>query len=276
MALYEMPLEAILKAIKTQNNVTLVEEEYLYGNPVVIPTGASGENTSMTITAKDVQSTYDGSVPVLYKRLDLADLAVLVNTSIKGFNLTTIMDVAKRLNSLYGLNFTVDDFADGPSGLVAGAGTVTMTAKATSRYWIGSITITVAQGQRPLDSFLKVTNLPGLNYPAPSIEKPYAAAYSYWQNFSAQGAALETVTPGTNQINVVRDVLTAITKNEWLSTAAGRYSVMGASVNYVGPTAGREDVNTDYAKVVIVQLNEVNSLGFSGSLYLHYNPPVAD
>lgn len=276
MALYEMPLEAILKAIKTQNNVTLVEAEYLYGNPVVIPTGASGENTSMTITAKDVQSTYDGSVPILYKRLDLADLAILINTSIKGYNLTTIMDVANRLNSLYGLNFTVDDFTDGPAGTVAGAGTVTLTAKATSRYWIGSLTIVVAQGQRPLSDFLTVTNLPGLNYPAPSIEKPYAAAYSYWRNFSAQGAALETVSAGTGQIDAVRDVLTAITKDVWSSTAAGRYSVQNASVNFAGSTEGRTDVNTNYQKVIIVQLNETSSLGLSGSLYLHYNPPVDD
>jgi hypothetical protein len=276
MALYEMPLEAILKAIKTQNNVTLVEAEYLYADPVVIPTGASGENTSMTITAKDVQSTYDGSVPILYKRLDLADLGTLIDTSIKGYNLTTILDVANRLNKLYGLNFTADDFTDGPTGLVDGVGTITLTAKTTSRYWIGSVDITVAQGQRPLEAFLTVTSLPGLNYPAPSIDKPYAAAYSYWQNFSASAVALETVLVGVDQIDVVRDVLTAITKNVWSSTAAGRYSVMGATVTYAGVTTGRTDVNTDYEKVIIVQLNETNSVGLSGSLYLHYNPPAVD
>lgn len=278
MALYEMPLDAILGAIKKLNNVTLVEAEYTYGNPVVIePIGPNGENTSLTITAKDVQSTYDGSVPVLYKRLDLADLQVLVPTSIKGYNLSTIMDVANRLNALYGLNFTTDDFTDGSAGLTAGAGPVTLTAKATSRYWIGSIDLTVAQGSRPLSDFLTTTSLPGLNYPAPTTTKPYAAAYSYWRNFSDSGVALETVQVGTGQIDAVRDVLTAITKDVWSSTAAGRYSVMGATVSYAGPTAGRTDVNdSTYEKVIIVALNETNSLGLSGSLYLHYNPPSAD
>lgn len=51
MALYQLPLEEIFEAIKAQNNVDLVEAEYVFGNPVVIPTGPSGENTSLTITS---------------------------------------------------------------------------------------------------------------------------------------------------------------------------------------------------------------------------------
>lgn len=276
MALYQLPLEAILEAIKAQNNVDLVEAEYVFGNPVVIATGPAGENTSMTITAKDIQSTYDGSVPIKYKRLDLADLATLISTSIKGYNLVTIMDVAERLNQLYGLNFTEEDFADEDAGLTDGAGTVTLTAKATSRNWIGTVDFTVAQGARPLGDFLTVTNLPGLNYPAPRVDKPYAAAYSYWRDFSPLHEDLQAVAVGTADIDVVRQVLTTITGDVWSSTAAQRYSVMGASVTYAGSTVGREDVNPDYEFVVIVALDETNSVGLSGSLVLHYNLPVVD
>lgn len=276
MALYQLPLEAILEAIKTQNNVDLVEAEYVFGNPVVIPTGPAGENTSMTITAKDIQSTYDGSVPIKYKRLDLADLATLISTSIKGYNLDTIMDVANRLNQLHGLNFTEEDFTDGPAGTVGGNGTVTLTAKATSRNWIGTIDFTVTQGARPLGDFLTVTNLNGLNYPSPRVDKPYAAAYSYWRDFSAAESDLSGVAAGTDHIEVVRQVLSNITGDAWSSTAAQRYSLLGATVTYAGSTDGRTDVNPDYAFVVIVALDETNSVGLSGSLILHYNPPIVD
>lgn len=276
MALYQLPLEEIFEAIKAQNNVDLVEAEYVFGNPVVIPTGPSGENTSLTITSKDIQSTYDGSVPILYKRLDLADLATLISTSIKGYNLVTIMDVANRLNQLHGLNFTTDDFEDGPAGTVDGNGTVTLTAKATSLNWIGTIEFDVTQGARPLATFLTVTNLPGLNYPSPRVDKPYAAAYSYWRDFSSNHAELDTVTAGSGQLDVLRQVLTAVTTDVWSATAAQRYSLMGASVTYAGTTEGREDVNPDYERVVIVALDETNSVGLSGSLVLHYNLPVVD
>lgn len=276
MALYQMPLEAILEAIKAQNSVDLVEAEYVYGNPVVIPEGPEGENTSLTITAKDVQSTYDGTVTVKYKRLDLADLATLISTSIKGYNLATIMDVANRLNKIHGLNFTTADFTDGPAGTVDGVGTVTLTAKATSLHWIGSIEFNVSQGARPLGDFLTVRNLPGLNYPTPRIDKPYAAAYSYWRDFSPVHADLETVEAGTGQLEAVRQALATITSDAWSSTAAQRYSLLGASVTYSGTTVGREDVNPEYEFAIIVELDETNSVGLSGSLVIHYNLPVVD
>lgn len=276
MALYQLPLEAILEAIKTQNNVDLVEAEYVFGNPEVIPVGPAGENTSLTITSKDIQSTYDGSVPVKYKRLDLADLGTLISTSIKGYNLDTIMDVANRLNQLHGLNFTTDDFDDGPAGTVDGNGTVTLTAKATSFNWIGTIDFVVSQGARPLGDFLTVTNLNGLNYPSPRVDKPYAAAYSYWRDFSAAHGDLVSVAVGTDHIDIVRQVLTNITGDSWSSTAAQRYSVQGASVTYSGVTDGRTDVNLDYERVIIVALDEVNSVGLSGSLVIHYNLPIVD
>lgn len=273
MALYGMPLEAILEAIKTENNVDLVEGEYLYGNPVAIEVGPDGENTSMTITAKDVQSTYDGSVVIKYKRLDLADLATLISTSVRGYNLTTIMDVANRLNQLHGLNFTTDDFVDGPAGLVDGTGTVTLTAKATSRNWIGTVDFNLSPGARPLEDFLTVTKLNGLNYPAARVDKPYAAAYSYWRDFSAARTELSNVQAGTGQIDGVRNALASITGDAWSATVAQRYSLLGATVTYAGSTVGRTDCNTDYGFVIIVLLDDANSVGLSGSLILHYSEP---
>ena len=271
MALYQVPLDAILESVENQNKLDLVKAEYVFSDSASIPEGANGENTSLTITAKDLQSTYDGSVKITYTRLDLADLATLVPTTIRGFGLDTILKVATRLNTLYGTNFTADDFVDGPSGLVDDSGVVTLTAKATSRGWIGSVDITVSSGARPLSDFLTTTRLPGLSYPSPRTDKPYAAAYSYWRNFTPVKPALDTVQAGTGQIDVVRDALTTITGDTWSSTVAGRFSVMGAKVLYAGATTGRDDINDEYASVIIVELDETNSVGFSGSLYLHYD-----
>lgn len=273
MALYKEPLPELLEAISTANGVTLAQTEYTYGSATPEVPGTGGDNTSLLITSKGQTSTYDGSVTVRYHRTDLSDLVTLVPVSIRGYNITTLLGVAQRLNALYGLNFTADDIVDGPANLVDGAGTVTLVAKETSIRWVGQVDITLTLGDRPIGDFLTVTRLPGLNYPAPTTEKPYAAVYAYWRDFSTEQAGLSTVQVGSAQIAAVLAALINVTGDAWSSSEAQRFSLMGASVTYAGDTSGSELSNTDYDKVIIVQLNETNSVGLSGSLIIHYNLP---
>jgi len=66
MSLYKDPLSVILAAITAQNpGVVLVAGEYTFGLPQVVTEDAKLTNTSLLITAKDINTPYDGFVTIL-------------------------------------------------------------------------------------------------------------------------------------------------------------------------------------------------------------------
>lgn len=270
MSLYKEPIAEIIEAIGQVNNVFLVEDQYVWGPPELAAVGVGGDNTSTLITSKGEASAYDGEVSVRYHRRDLTELEALIPLEVTAFNIQTHMDLARRLNDVFGLNFTADDIVDGPAGLVDGVGEVTLVAKPLSRGWTGQVTFSVLFGERPLEQFLTVTRLPGLSYPSASTEKPYAAVYAYWRNFSDWVNELEEVAVGTGQLSTLLDVLRAATGDDWKLDTVSRYSLKGAKVTFVGTTADEPLSNPDYDKVIIVELDEVSSTILSGSLIMHY------
>lgn len=276
MALYPNSLEAVLASIKAQNKVTLVPEEYVFGQPEVIETTPTGINTRMTIKAKDSLSTYDGETAITYRRLDLAQLATLVNLDIRGHNLSTVLDIAKLLNTLYGLNLTDDDIMGGSNsaGLTDGRGSVTLEAKSTSRGWIGKVTVNVTPGRYPLKDYVAKTVLPGLYYPNSDETRPFAEFYSYWRDFSAQATALLTMTTSTVASDSLAQILKGVTGDPWVASGKARYSLAGATLAYLGTTEEAPNANSDrYTHVLIVNLVKENCLGLNGQLYIHFDEP---
>lgn len=280
MALYKQPIPAILEAIRLQNGVELVQNEYTYGSPTNIPVENEGldnmVNTSMLITALNPGSPYDGQVTVKIRRLDLSDLIKLVPMTIRGSNLNTTLDVALRLNKLYGTNFTADDIESTPTEFVDGSGTCTLVAKSGSAMWTGSVDVTVVYGAIPIETVVTVTKLPGLPYPAADASKPFAWAYSYWRDLSSFETTLQTVEVGTDSLQDIRDVLFANTGDAWVVTGAARFSLDGANVTYHGDTSGNPEANPEYDKVIVVAVSPTLCLGWAGDLYLHYNLPEAE
>lgn len=277
MALYPNSLEAVLAAIKTQNNVVLVPDEYDFGNPVVIPTETNGINTTMLIKAKDALSTYDGEVTVRYRRLDLAQLTTLVNLDVRGFGLSTVMDVAKLLNTLYGFNFVESDLVNptASAGLTDGRGTVLLKASDTSRGWIGQVSVTVSPGRYPLKDYVAKTLLPGLYYPNTDETRPFAEFYSYFRDFSSAASTLLTMTNTLVASDTLAGILKQVTGGDpWVAAGKARYSLAGATLAYLGTTEGAPKANEDrYSHVLIVNLVPENCLGLSGQLYLHFDEP---
>jgi len=275
MALYNDPLDTILESIKTLNNgVSLGRDEYNYSAPGVIPVEASGVNTTMTITSPGPQSPYAGEVTVKHIRLNLADLLVLIPSEVAVSGVTTTLAFAQQLNSIYGLAFTEDDIVNEPVALPNGTGQITLTAVATSRGWIGSVTFNVVPGRQKLDELITVTRLDGLNYPDPYEGKPFGNAYSYWRDYSARYNLLDVLVAGEGGDLVnVKDALVYITGDAWVTEGSSRYSLEGTEILYVGPTSGYLETNQAYAKVVVVKLGTA-CLGFSGRMFLHYNLPV--
>lgn len=271
MALYTRPLDAILLAIKKLNKVTLVENQYIIGAPVQLEVPTEELNTELSITAIVPDSPYEGSVPVQFKRLDLAELNVLIPVPIAGVNFVTTMDVALKMNQQFGLNFTANDIETTPLELVNGAGTALLKAKPESLGWIGEVTINVIKGDYPINTYVTVKTLPGLDYPHHSADesKPYAEMYSYWRDFSPVKDQLATIETGITGLETLAAALKVVTGDTWVTTGTSRFSLAGASVSYNGPVATETDFNTDYLRGMRVTLSG-NNLGYSGQLMLHY------
>lgn len=271
MALYKDPLDAVFAAIQAQNGVALVRDEYTLSTPTVYeddPTGVL--NTQIVVTAATPRSPYEGSVAVQYTRLNLADLAHLLPQPIRANGIATIANVITALNTNHGMNFQASDLVQGPvTGLVDGAGDITLTAEANSYGWIGEVTLSFVKGSIDIATATTVKNLPGLMYPARDESKPYGELYSYWRDFTPQTTALDTITLETTDFTALASALTAVTGNAWSPNVAGRYSLLGATIAAVGLTADNPLTNPDYLKAVVVTLGE-GSLGYSGQLILHY------
>lgn len=273
MALYKEPLDAILESIKALNSgVSLGRDEYTFGAPVSIPKEASGVNTSMTITSPGVSSPYAGEVTVKHIRLNLADLLVLIPSEVAVSSIATTMDFALALNKFYGLLFTAADIVNEPVSLPGGSGTITLTALATSRAWVGTVTFNVIPGRQLLSNVITHTQLDGLDYPDPYEAKPFGNAYSYWRNYSAKWQELDAILPGNPDFTSIKDSLVYVTGDAWVTTGSSRYSLQDAEVLYVGDTSGYEETNQNYAKVLVVKLAAA-CLGLSGRMFLHYNLP---
>lgn len=288
MALFPDPLTSILAAIAAQNpGVNLIASQYGFGDPTPYTDPNGVTNTSMTITPNTPESPYTGTVTIYYFRWRLQDLLKQLPLPLKFNGLTTVMQMATKMNSYFGTNFTAADLVDGPVTVAAdGSGTLTLTAQANSLGWVGTVDLPFVLGNFDLATTLTNTTLPGLMYPERDETKPYAEAYSYWRDFSPQYALLQNHTTADTDLT---DIATALTQNAasaqvtWVTTGTTRYSLAGASITYNGTTAaypldasGNTQVNTKYSNVMTVLLDPVQNIGYSGTLYLHYNVPGSD
>lgn len=270
MSLYSDPLEGLVKSVNSLNNLELVAADYHFDTPVALQGGSGTNNTQITVTAKGVESPYDGSVTLTYRRLDLADIAKLITPTVRLYQPKDTLDVAIGLNESYGFAFDADDIVVEDLTLTDGEGVVTLRAVDGSIGWIGQVDITVVKGNYPITQFVTTTKLPGLNYPAPTTAKPYAAMYSYWRDFSARKADLQGVGLGNGGMGTIQSVLKEITGDDWRQYGSSRFSLDGAMVTYAGLTQDNPDLNqTRYTHGIVVALTD-SCLGFAGNLILHY------
>lgn len=275
MALYKDPITAIFDAADAQNGVTLVREHYVLGEPSAYADPQGLVNTKISITANSALSAYEGTQDLYYTRLNLADLLRFLPTPVLGYNLTTTAHVAQLLNTYYGLNFVDGDLEITPLTLVDGAGTVTLTALPLSKGWVGTVQLPVALGNIPIDSAVVNKTIDGALYPNRDESKPFGEMETYWRDFSGHDSALAAISITDPDLAAVAAVLTAVTKNNWVSNASGRYSLQGATVLYNDDTIGYPRSNQTRGYVLVIRLG-AGSLGLSGDLFLHYGfyPPT--
>lgn len=294
MAIYSPAFPQILASINRLNGLALVEAEYVFGTPVAVDPLELPEdltpaqkaidekiNTSMLITAKDQYSLYQGETTVYYHRMDLKELIRQTPLMADVKSLNTTMDIVTALNKKYGLILTADDIVtrdltteekdlDNPIP-------VTLEAMPLSWGWVGSVSVGVRRGGYLLGDYIRGDKINAFDYPATYSTKPFAAVYSYWRDFSGEFAKLDTIVEGTTQLELIRQVLVAVTKDAWTLTANQRFSLADAKVVAVGWTEdAATDYNVQYDRFVRVSLDPVKCLGYIGDLYFHFNEPLEE
>jgi len=282
MSIYKNPLDNIFETINRDNKINLVQNEYFISAPRPIAVTTWGANTEMDLTSKSLQSAYSGSITIKFRRLPLVDLKVQGKLLIPAHELTTTRDVYLLLNRYYGTKFTDDDIVVRdllPDEMII-PGVVTLTANANSYGWTGSVEVPTRIGGYELSKEVKVTKLPGFDYPGSRVNRPFGHIYSFWRDFTGEYSTLQDVVLGDAPDNLekVRAALQAVTGDAWVTEGRVRFSLEGATVTEIDTPAsiGPEyagDFNPRYEHAIRVVLDSNFSLGLEGYLVLHYNTP---
>ncbi|MNO12970.1 hypothetical protein D3C76_25900 [compost metagenome] len=276
MSLYKDPVTTLLQTVSAVNgNVVLDPADYDFVNPMPNSSGQyPDQNSQVTLKANNAFAPYQGEYEIYYTRLSLADLAKLVTLSIKAPSVTNSHDVLPFLNDRFGLNLEESDIVLVDAEDLVDYKTVQLTAMANSLGWIGTVQVTVTQGEIPLENYLTNTALPGLDYPTPYATLPFAQVYSYWRDFSVHTAYLKTLTAGQPIPQELADILTDVTGDTWPRSGYSQYSLGGAEIIWAGVAADNGLFNNNYDYGLQVRLNHDDAFGITGDLIIHFSDPV--
>jgi hypothetical protein len=291
MSTFQIPsLTDLLNAINTANGTAFLATDLSFSNPKVVAgtwKGLSSDRNS-AVKATAASAGYQGSVVVLYNRLDLGQLANLPGiTDLAVNNPAHTWDILPQLIFYTGIQFVQGDLQNLPITLNGdGTGQVQLSADPNSLGWQGSVMLNVVPGGVPLDTAATVPQLPGLNYPvsdavAPPASAVYGPAYLYPYDFTTYQPTFLTYAPGAMtqaQLDYVLAAIQAVDvgagKASWVDTGANTtYNLTGATIVSNGlnnPTV--TPTNPAYKYVMAIQL-AASVTTPAGLLYLHYNDP---
>lgn len=284
------------------------------GPPTVIPVVApSIANTSARLSSKP-GSGYIGSKVVQYRRVNLTDLFKNVTPNIRKYSYAgevgsypfTIYNILPFLNDIYGLKLTTDDVNDASfpaystiteGGVSKKVSSVTMTAKATSTAYTGSVLIRTQAGQRELSSAITKGELTGRLYPGGNdfvtVTKDRLNCISYGMDFSElmntsvanyprweyfNGLAIGGQNNWSDAQQPVFDAIKAVLGIPLANglippiPASTRWSLQGAATAVVTlPNAAYPEANSkDFNRLAIVTPAAGNTWA-AGRMYLHFN-----
>ncbi|BDD79839.1 hypothetical protein [Burkholderia phage FLC9] len=291
MSAFQLPsLTDLLSAINAANGTSFLVSDLSFSNPKVVAGTwqglSSDRNTAIKVTA--ASAGYQGSVVILYNRLDLGSLANLSGIqNLAVNNPTHTWDILPQLAFFTGIQFAQTDLQNLPITLNGdGTGQVQLSADPNSLGWQGSVMLNVVPGGVTLDSAVTVPALPGLNYPvadnvAPPASAVYGPAYLYPYDFTTYQPTFLTYAPGAMTQTQLDYVLAAIQaldvgagKASWVDTGSNTtYNLTGATIVSNGlnnPTV--TPTNPAYKYVMAIQLAAGVTVP-AGMLYLHYNDP---
>lgn len=289
-------------------NSTLVSLGPVSAIAVVPPAIA---NTSVRINTKP-NSPYIGNKVVQYQRINLANLFKDITPNIRKYSATgeagqspfTIYQLLSFINAQYGLNLSEDDVTNAnfpaystitENGVSKRVSSVSMTAKATSQAFIGSVVVRTEAGKRELESMITKQELNGRTYPGGNdftttpkdrvnmagygidfTEKMLTvfngATYAAWLVNGALGAQAPDQTSWQQTVFDIINTKDGTAFTLVGATPATRWNLKNIqAVNVALPSALYPEANSkDYNRMIVVTLGAGYTWGF-GSIYMHYN-----
>lgn len=154
-------LTELLALVNTANGTNYDASHVAFAAPAVVD--HNGKNTSIVVTGK-AGGGRTGSKTLYYTRLDLAQ-------QFTGHPLTssgpatggTLAEVLADIATATGVSIDAGDLSNA-ADVDFSAGTVTLTAKADSLKWVGSVVVTLTTDAIDINSELTVDELAGFNY----------------------------------------------------------------------------------------------------------------
>lgn len=276
MALYRDPKTVLLEIIERDNDIVLSPEDYDFSDPVPVTPPAESDavyNTRIIVTANNVAAPYQGEIDFYYNRLDLGDLAKMVDLSIRSPMMESTHDLIPSLNRRFGLSLSTHDIVLEPTVDMGGYRRATLRAEPTSLGWIGEVDLNVMEGDLNLEDHLVNVALGGLHYPTEYPTKTFASFYSYWRDFSDHFDYLKTLKAGDPITLELVAVMNDVTEDVWVGAGQSDFSLAYSEITYAGPTSENGLANDDYDFVIIIKLDLDACESMTGELIIHFSEP---
>lgn len=287
-ALHRTSHEALVEFISQTNNLSLNPSYMFFSPPTPVAdtwrAGTTDKNTIIRMTTTEESTDYQGSVVVVYDRLDMADLNQLVDVTLEVHQPTTTHDFIRPMWLRFGIVIDPEDIVDEPlvpldDNLLEDP-IYEIQATPTSLRWVGKFQVTHQEGRGEFQDFLTVDVLPGLNYPVKDDDgtRGSAIVYMYSLDFTDVKDVLETYPAeyvidetDTALLDAIQQIDTGTGTSLWnLEDANPLWSLHGAEIVYSGINDESLPTNKSHKYVLGIQLRSDVTTP-PGVMYLHYN-----
>src|SRR5574343_111427 len=260
MAIYKDPTAQILTALNTANNAVMTANDVYItaaaANTSVVGDPLYGKNSVAKVVGRPGDE-HTGEAWFAYDRLDLGVVFANQLLNIPIGNPTTVHKAIPWINRKLSTSFTAADLEDLVLDTSVLPGTLVLKAKADSIGWIGTISFTFTNDGSK-DLVVNDIYLDGVLTPSETTGKNQASIWGWDFDFSAYNTTLAALTPTTTptaaQLATLAAMLTAVTDQTWVSDVAGAYSLLGATIVYVGKSP-QYLINPLFSKVAVLKLS---------------------
>jgi hypothetical protein len=287
-ALHRSSHQALVEFIAHTNNVNLNSNHVMFSPPArVVDTwraGTTDKNTIIRMTTTEDNPDYNGTVIVVYDRLNLADLAKLVDMTVEVYQPQTTHDFIRAIWLRFGIIIDPEDIIDEPLVRINDNELedpiYEIHATDTSLRWYGTLQLTHKEGRGEFKDFMTEDVLPGLDYPVENDDgtRGSAIVYMYSLDFTEVKDVLETYPveyvvdeTDTALLDAIQQIDTGSGKMLWnLDPVATAWSLHGAEIIASGINDEALPTNKSHKYVLGIRLrSDVDTP--PGDMYLHYN-----
>ena len=275
MALFVSAPQQFVAELNSKNDAVATLADLLFGVPEATTAEeqtSTGKETKTKVTGQGAK--YYGETWIYYNRQNLS--TPLANQLLKiDFHhpVTTLYDQLYLLNEQLSSTFTEQDIEDHVFDPAVTEGVITLTAKAGSLGWKGSVSVAYDVID-PTDVVIPDVLLDGVMTPNNSTDLEQAALRYSWWDFKDNRDYFLGLSVGdlsAEDQSTLRDILIAVDGTQWSLTGPAEYTLAGAKVIYVGNDVSQA-ISTLFPNVLVIELSS-QCLLMTGRLYLHFSDP---